>query len=209
MSRSIRLRTDESGFTLIELVVTIVIMGVIFVPLADFFIQYLSSYNQTQARLSDSHDLQISAAYFSQDVANTGLRNQTAGQTTFAPQQSVWTNNIPAGFCGGTVVGTPILLLKGDAESVGSGSGSDTITSVLYVVNAGALVRHSCSGSAADPDATVVHNLDGTPTVQCSSSCNATTPPATITLTLSVRNSATDTAGATVTLTGKRRQASS
>ena len=50
MSRLARVRADDSGFTLIELVVTIVVMGVIFVPLADFFIQYLTSYNQTQQR---------------------------------------------------------------------------------------------------------------------------------------------------------------
>ena len=78
--------TDESGFTLIELLITFVVMGVIFVPLTNFFIQYLDTYNQTQQRLSVSHDLQIAAVYFSQDVANTGLRNQATGQTAFAPQ---------------------------------------------------------------------------------------------------------------------------
>jgi prepilin-type N-terminal cleavage/methylation domain-containing protein len=209
VSRLTALRANDAGFTLIELVVTIVIMGVIFVPLADFFIQYLNSYNQTQQRLSDSHDLQISAAYFSQDVANSGLRNQTPGQVTFAPQQSIWTSNFPSTFCGATIVGTPVLLLKGDAESVGSGSGSDVVTSVLYVASAGTLVRQSCNGATPSLSATVIQNLNGTPTVQCSTTCGAATPPATVTLTLSVRAGTTDTAGTTVTLTGKRRQATS
>lgn len=206
MSRLARVRADDSGFTLIELVVTIVVMGVIFVPLADFFIQYLTSYNQTQQRLSDSHDLQIAAAYFSQDVANTGLRDQSLNQVTFATKQSVWTSNFPA-FCA-PIVGTPILMLKGDAESVGSGSGSDTVTSVAYVVNGGTLVRLSCSGSIAAPSVTVVHNLDpnNPPVVSCSTGCNVTPSPVTIRLTVGVSSGPNDTSATSVPLTGQRRQ---
>ena len=206
--------TGDEGFTLIELLITVVIMGVIVVPLANFFIQYLDTYNQTQQRLSDSHDLQIVAAYFSQDVANTGLRNQTPGQTAFTPQQSVWTTGISTSFCGTTLIGSPILELAWDDESAGAGAGSDTINRVEYVVNAGTLHRWSCLAPASGaptlaPDSTVVHNLSGSPAVQCSSTCTAATPPATITLTLSVQGAATDASGTSVTLTGRRRQAAS
>jgi prepilin-type N-terminal cleavage/methylation domain-containing protein len=204
-----RLRAGDSGFTLIELVTTIVIMGIVFVPLANFLIQYLDTYTQTQQRLSDSHDLQIAAVYFSQDVANTGLRNQAAGQTTFAPQQSVWTSGISSTFCGTAMIGTPILKLAWDVETVGGGAGSDTVTSVEYVVNQNLLVRELCSGSTLTPPATIVHNLSGAPTVACSTTCIAATPPATITFTFSVQSGRTDTSGASVTLTGQRRQAAS
>jgi prepilin-type N-terminal cleavage/methylation domain-containing protein len=207
--------SGDAGFTLIELVVTIVIMGIIFVPLADFFIQYLDTYNQTQQRLSDSHDLQIVAAYFSQDVANTGLRNQTAGQTTFAPQQSVWVWASPTATTAcGTAVAGAVLKLAWDDEGIGSGAGTDTIDNVVYLVSAGTLQRESCSqlpsGAATfAPGATLVHNLSGVPSVTCSTSCPAATPPASITLTVGVRSAASDTSATSVTLTGYRRESSS
>jgi prepilin-type N-terminal cleavage/methylation domain-containing protein len=204
-----RPRSDDAGFTLIELVVAVVIMGIIFVPLADFFIQYLDTTNQTQQRLSDSHDLQLVAAYFSQDVANTGLRNQAAGQTAFATQQSVWTSSISATFCGAKVAGTPILKLAWDDESVGAGAGSDTVDSVLYAVNGSLLVRDYCNGSTLGPAVTLVHNLSGTPSVTCSTTCSVAPPPVTVQLTLRVQDGGTDTSGTSVTLTGQRRQSSS
>jgi prepilin-type N-terminal cleavage/methylation domain-containing protein len=223
VTRRLRNRpAGEAGFTLIELVVTIVIMGIIFVPLADFFIQYLTTYNQTQQRLSDSHDLQIVAAYFSQDVANTGLRNQASGQTIFAPQQSVWTSasGFPSTFCGAPINAASVLLVKWDDAS----NGSDTINSVDYYMAtevtggpgqpAATLHRVSCREPSLGPptltpDTTLVHNLSATPAVSCSSTCTAAVPPTAITLTLSVQSGATDTSGTSVTLTGQRRQSSS
>jgi prepilin-type N-terminal cleavage/methylation domain-containing protein len=220
-------RRGEAGFTLIELLITVVIMGIIFVPLSDFFIQYLDTSTQTQQRLSDSHDLQIVAAYFSQDVANTGLRNQTAGQTTFAAQQSVWTSGF-ATFCGAPIAAgtTPILELAWDDASAVSNSGvvsgADTIDSVLYYVTSsngqGSFQRESCSGSTVGPVATVVHNLqkNSTPSVNCLSpagvttTCDTAPPPVVITLTLNVQGGTSDAAGAkNVMLTGQRRQGSS
>lgn len=204
-------RSDDAGFTLIELLITFLVLGTILVPLSAFFIQYLHSYNQTEQRLSDSHDLQVAAVYFGQDVASTGLRNQVAGQTTFAPQQSVWTTGISSSFCGTTLTGTPVLLLKWDEESLGAGAGSDTIDSVEYLITAGALHRRSCrqppSGSPMlAADATLVYNLSGSPVVACSTTCTGTPPPATISLTLNVQSASTDTAGTPLTLTGQRRQ---
>jgi type II secretory pathway component PulJ len=207
-------RTGDAGFTLIELLITFLVLGTIFVPLTAFFVQYLHTYNQTEQRLSDSHDLQVAAVYFGQDVANTGLRNQAAGQTTFAPQQSVWTTGPWSSFCGTTLTGTPVLLLKWDEESVGSGAGSDTVDSVEYLITAGALHRRSCrqpptGAPTLAPDTTLVYNLSGTPVVACSTSCTAATPPTTITLTLNVQSGSTDTAGTPLTLTGQRRQSQS
>jgi type II secretory pathway component PulJ len=207
-------RSGDAGFTLIELLITFLVLGTILVPLSAFFIQYLHSYNQTEQRLSDSHDLQIAAVYFGQDVANTGLRNQLAGQTTFAPQQSVWTTGTPISFCGTTLTGTHVLLLKWDEESVGSGSGSDTIDSVEYLITGGALHRRSCrqppTGSPTlAADTTLVYNVSGSPVVACSTTCTAATPPMTITLTLNVQSGPTDTAGTPLTLTGQRRQSQS
>jgi prepilin-type N-terminal cleavage/methylation domain-containing protein len=58
---------DEDGFTLIELLVTIVIMGVIIVPLGTAFNTFLQNTDTTIRRVGESHDAQVSAAYFAQD----------------------------------------------------------------------------------------------------------------------------------------------
>jgi prepilin-type N-terminal cleavage/methylation domain-containing protein len=195
-------RGIDEGFTLIELLFTIVIMGVITVPLGNFVIGYFQNYTATEARLSGSHDVQIATAYFSQDVANTGLRG---GAPNYAPQQSVWTatSGFPASYCG-QGVGSPVLLLKWDDWTVSGNTGVPTGPhSVLYYAAAGALHRAYCdTGSTVVSAATMVHNY-ASATVACSSACDGATPPPTITLTVGI-NSSGDVQS--VNLTGQRRQ---
>jgi prepilin-type N-terminal cleavage/methylation domain-containing protein len=208
-------RGDESGFTLVELVITIVIMGVITLPLANFVLAYFKNYAQTESRLSDSHDTQIAAAYFSQDVANAGLRDATN-----LPKTSVWTGGFPSDSCG-SALGTPVLLLQWDDWTAAGGTGTDTIDSAAYVPVSGTLQRVFCtqpvSGSMTTRSTTtVVHNLvypdaGNTAPVACPTSaaqCGTATPPAVVNLKLSIKAPA-DTAVSYVTLSGLRRQSSS
>jgi prepilin-type N-terminal cleavage/methylation domain-containing protein len=208
---------DDAGLTLLELIITIAIMGVLTVPMADFVLQYFATYSDTQTRLSDSHDLQIAAAYFSQDVANTGLRSAATNN----PVQSIWTpaSGFPATYCGSTLGGSTMLLLSWDDWTTtpgGSGStGVDAPDSVAYVVVNGTLVRAYCDGGTAlTSSTTVAHDLaapdtdNPTPvTVTCPAGpCSAAPPPASVQLTIGIKGK-TDTAISLVTLTGQRRQA--
>src|SRR5438067_725161 len=68
------MRRREGGFTLIELLIVVVIIGVITVPLGNVIIGFLHNTDATNARLSESHDVQIAAAYFAQDVESIGTR---------------------------------------------------------------------------------------------------------------------------------------
>lgn len=206
-------RRDDGGFTLVELVITVLILGVITLPLGNFVLAYFQNVTDTQSRLSDSHDIQIATAYFSQDVANTGLHDSTQ---PYGSMTSVWTSasaSLPASYCGqGT--GSIVLLLKWDAWTATTVGGLPTATnlpsSAAYVIESGALHRVYCaSGSSVSSDATLVHNLQ-TATVQCASpaTCDGATPPKTITLSLGISGGAVDHAAPPqpVTLTGQRRQ---
>jgi prepilin-type N-terminal cleavage/methylation domain-containing protein len=203
-----RHRRDD-GFTLMELLIVVVVLGVIIVPLGNFLLGYFKNVTTTQQRMSDSHDVQIAAAYFSQDVANTGLHSTA---DPFPLIQSVWTSGFPGSYCG-QGLGTTTLLLEWDAWTVGTtGSGQYTGTqktsSAAYVTEGSTLHRIYCAaGTTQSSDATIVHNLQSA-SVSCNTACNGSTPPATVTLSLTISGGATDQAAPSqpVTLTGQRRQ---
>jgi prepilin-type N-terminal cleavage/methylation domain-containing protein len=212
-----RLRGDESGFTLIELLMAIVIMGIITLPLGNFALAYFKNFQTTEDRLSDSHDIQIVTAYFSQDVASTGLYAST---TPYGPLQSIWTTSFPAGYCGQALGGTPKLLLGWYTPAAVVSGGPTPTASVAYIVEGVAapltLHRVYCTASGGNTpvsDATVVHNLvSAAPTCLtaggATTSCDVGTPPPKIRLTLRISTGTTDSAAPAqpVTLDGQRRQ---
>jgi prepilin-type N-terminal cleavage/methylation domain-containing protein len=67
-------RRPDDGVSLIELLVAIVLLGVIAVPLGNAVISFFRNTNATTNRLAESHDSQISSAYFAQDVQSIGVR---------------------------------------------------------------------------------------------------------------------------------------
>lgn len=200
-----RRRCRDAGFTLIELVMTVTILGVITIPLGNFMLEYLANYPTTTQRLSDSHDIQIATAYFSQDAANTGVRG---GAPSYDLQQSAWVaTNPPASFCGQSG-GTLVLLLSWNVPSVPGSAPSGVRSSAAYVKSARTLHRIYCaSGTTQSSDVTVVHNLQSA-SATCPTACDGALPPTTFTLSLSISGVGTDAAAPpnAVTLTGQRRQ---
>lgn len=203
-----RLRRDQRGFTLVELLIAIVILGIIIVPLANGLIAFFRNSDATTGRLSESHDAQLAAAYFAQDVQSVGVRDWTA--SPYALKQSVEQNVGATGGlypCGtGT---TAVLRLAWDDPT--SASGAPATVRVAYVIATSAggeqqLRRIACGTGTTTPtsDVVLVHNLVSA-TVVCSSQCTAASVPKQITLQLVIKNSATS-ASLNVDLIGQRRQ---
>jgi prepilin-type N-terminal cleavage/methylation domain-containing protein len=189
---------DDRGFTLVELLVCIVILGIIAVPLSMALFSYFKNSDATQARLAESHDAQIAAAYFAQDVSSVGTRENAAGNPF---QQSVWTSDSGPYPCGGS--GTVLKMAWDDY----SGVADKTIVVVSYVADDGELSRVVCRSDAPTTTITIAHHLDGNPEIKCDPvDCSTSTPPESISMTINVKADGNDEDPYSFTLTGDRRQ---
>lgn len=165
----------DDGFTLIELVVTVAIVGIIVVSLTGVVTSYLKTTVSTAARLTESHDVQFAAAYWQHDVAGIGVRSSVYDSSdtvhSFALRQSV--DVAPAcSLPSGAGYATSVTLAWSSYTSLDSSTPPTTIT-VSYVAEptgVGAsyrLVRVRCTGSTVDSTITVADHLTGQPTVAC------------------------------------------
>ena len=142
---------DERGFTLVEMLITVAILGIIIVPLANALIGFFRNSADTTGRLSESHDVQIAAAYFAQDVQSVGVHDwKTSG---FPLKQSVETN--VTGTAGVNPCGTSstpaVIRLAWDDPTAAVGEPPTAVAS-YYVQTVGGesqLHRKLCKGSGA------------------------------------------------------------
>lgn len=225
---------DDGGFTLIELVITVAIVGIIVVALAGVVMQYLKVSTSTQTRLNESTDQQFVSAYWQQDVSSLGVHGfqpDVAGHQ-FPEQPSVWTTSAPSGVPAGCTTGLAGALVIGFAWNeypTATGPSDDPTTvwtsaqvnAAVYVTEQiGAqwqLSRVRCT-STTTKTTVVAHHLTAAPKAACLAddgqtivTCSATDPlPAAVTLDLDVAEhetgSAVSTTGYNVTLSAQRRQ---
>ncbi|TDP96771.1 PulJ/GspJ family protein [Labedaea rhizosphaerae] len=198
----------DAGFTLVELLIVIAILGVISLPLAGVVVGALHNTQATQQRMALAHDSQISAAYFAQDVSGVGVHDyDTANYPTKASVQLNAAYN-QGGYVCGTAGVTSLVRLLGDAWDYAGGTPSSSITVTAYYLASGTteLHRMKCVGGNATPvsDVVLAHNVSGTPAVTCSTSCEAASVPQKITLAMTVALPAT--AAQDIVLIGQRRQ---
>lgn len=220
----------DDGFTLIELVVTIAIVGVVVVSAAGILIQYLKVSGTTQTRLSESTDEQFVSAYWQQDVSSLGSHGFTpnAGAGNQLPvQQSVWTTGpAPSGVPSGCTTGLPGSVVIGftwndyPGTTDPNSTWTPTVNAAVYVAQQVGvqwqLTRVRCTGVSSVRSVVVAHRLTAAPpTPTClnatggSLACTSTSPlPSTVAITLNVKDlsSGTSTTGYSATLTAERRQ---
>jgi type II secretory pathway component PulJ len=194
--------------TLIEVLVAIVLLGIIMVPLSNALIGYIRNSDAVSQRLATSHDIQLSASYFAQDVQSVGVRDWAVHPYALKQSLEVATSSpIPAASglfqCGSY---DAVLRMAWDDPT----NLSDTVRVVYATTTVGGerqLRRVRCVGSGAPVEVVLAHNLSGTgPSVTCSSTCTATTVPQKVTLTLSLLDPAGNSSPLVVTLEGQRRQ---
>lgn len=185
-----KLRLTEDGFTLVELLLVIVILGIVMGALGQAVIVGLRTSDAATNRLAESHDAQIVSSYFVTDI-------QSSVTVTAGAQDS--TSPLPAG-C--TPAASPIVVFSWTDPSAGA-----QLVSYYRATSGGQtqLLRQACSPNATKL-ITVAHLL-GTSTfsLTCApTACSSTGSAATrVQLVLTAQGS--DGTSYTYTLQGSRR----
>ncbi|MBM0126248.1 prepilin-type N-terminal cleavage/methylation domain-containing protein [Pimelobacter simplex] len=166
-----RARNDD-GFTLPELIITMAILAIIMVPLAQVVISYLINAESVRARQTESKDQQIASHYWSSDVASVGQRDPS----TFAASDGVNTGSCGTAPSGGTAQIS--LRWTRFSFTAPSTTVAPTTTTVTYYSTpststaGGTLVRKVCvNGSTVTRENTIARSLliDGSHPFECKS----------------------------------------
>jgi prepilin-type N-terminal cleavage/methylation domain-containing protein len=202
-----RLRRDDHGVTLVELLVAIAVLGIIIAPLTSALIGFFRNVNATNNRFAESDDAEIATAYFAQDVQSIGVRDWSAAPYPLI--QSVETNAPATGGlypCGSGSTPNAVIRLAWDDPT--SATGRQRVVVAYVVMTAGGeqqLHRLRCVGGSTTPsvDLVVTHN------VYSVSGPVLTGPaaiPVAIAVTVNVKAPTNTGAPLAVTLYGQRRQ---
>lgn len=155
------MRQDDSGFTLVELVITTTVLGIVMSVVGTAFFVFFRTTGETTERLAESPALQIASTYLTRDAQSAQV---------FTSRCGTW----PAG-------STSLAHFGWRDPGVATGIGDDKAVVVSYVVSAGSnpfqkqLDRYQCTIPMTTPGAafpatlssasktTVVAFLDPTP----------------------------------------------
>jgi prepilin-type N-terminal cleavage/methylation domain-containing protein len=211
--RSGRPRADD-GFTLIEMVMTVAILGIVSATLLGVVFQYLKTTSDTSARLNESTEQQFVSTYWQEDVSSLGRQTLNAS-SALTRAQSVFVNAAGPSSCG-TSLGTVVVAFAWNEFNVNAANPDNAWLStpheVAYVTApAGSrllLRRVRCRNGAAAQPQTVARNLTANPNIACDTTCDSpTTPPNRVSMTFTVKDANNpNSQGYTTTVSADRRQ---
>ena len=205
---------DDDGFTLIELVMSVAILGIVSAALLGIVFQYAKTTSDTSARLNESTDQQFISTYWQNDVSSLGRRSLALASATFSTDQSVFVGSAGPGGCG-SAVGSVAVAFAWNEFDVGVAAPGDPWGSnpqqVAYVTvpNGSRLLlqRVRCKNGVAGTPLTVAHNLNAAPTISCDASCGSTTLPNRVSMRFTVKDAKNAASpGYTTTVSADRRQ---
>jgi len=181
---------DQAGFTLIELVLTVALLGVIGAAIVSSFLVMLTTKESTTEQLDASADQQFLVSFFTDDVA--GAREVLVGGTQ-------------------TICGTsssPLVTFAGSDFAPGTTTAVPVRTAWVYrppvsPSTVGQVERLRCVGSTLTRS-TLARDVSAAPTLTGGSSC---TSAITATKPTYVQLSVTSTFGTTAEPCGRRRVA--
>lgn len=206
------LKRGESGFTLIEVLITITLTGIVSVALSDLVITALRQISATSDRLDLSQDEQLGAVYFARDVAGFGLRDYGAavggGSLPFKPSLQLDAAADAGTTCGPLPV-SALRLLSDDWDLTVAPPVRRTAVVAYYLKPVDGVLelhRARCVGSSTpSSDVRLVGNVKpGSVSVNCSTPCTAVVAPLSVSLRLVVSKPASG--DQEIALTGLRRQ---
>jgi prepilin-type N-terminal cleavage/methylation domain-containing protein len=146
-----KLRRGDDGFTLVELLLAIAIMGIIATPLSMGFITGLRFIGRSDEKFTDSRSALMSAGYFAGDVANAN---------TVVPNDA-------------TACGTGSALVTFAWSDASAAVGAPVNNEVSYVydtsdsTNKQLLRKYCANGSATATKSVAAVSLGSTPVVTC------------------------------------------
>lgn len=190
-----RARRAGEGFTLIELVIAVAILGIVMSAICAAMVTALRANQETKARLAKSGDVQFSSTWFADDIA--GANTVSAGGAALCGTAATALLNITSIDIDTTIVGVPATPPPTPEAT------QRTVSYVLLTATDGdgtfrQLERRACVGSGTPAVNRIARRLSTTVAPTLTRSPDTQTP-ATATLTLTADD------GSTFTLTGNRR----
>jgi prepilin-type N-terminal cleavage/methylation domain-containing protein len=214
MLERLRRTRGDDGFTLIEMVMSVAILGIVSATLLGVVFQYLKTTSDTSARLNESTDQQFISTYWQNDVSSLG-RQTFSGSVPLNAAQSVFVDAAGPGNCG-TAVGTVVVAFAWNEFNVNAvnpdNAWNSTPQEVAYVtVPAGSrllLKRVRCRNGVTSQPQTVARNLTAKPAIACDTTCGSTTsPPNRVSMKFVVKDADNaNSPGYTTTVSADRRQ---
>jgi prepilin-type N-terminal cleavage/methylation domain-containing protein len=183
-----RAARSEDGYTLIELIISIIILATITGALSATFLTANNANANISERIHESNDAQLTAGFWSADAMAAGGVNPVTG-TTDSGLGVFTATDATCGLGGGTLV---IGFKWKEWASRDSATTADTFTTRIaqYVYRAGTaeLERRTCADGTPTGSVTLATRVAAKPTTACDPSANCPGLPNTVSITVTETN---------------------